>query len=141
MVEAHPAQWAMQAITRCLATVMFGLGIAIILGGSKRFSGLSYSFALDTPGAPWSWGALALIAGSLCLAGTFLEDNRMVALGAFACGFWAMFFAITFARAAAKFEEANSTAMVAYAGYALLFFIVAGAHLAMSPIHFRKGQA
>ena len=141
MIEPHPAQWMAQAVTRCLATVMFVLGVAILLGGSRRFSGLSYQFALETPGAPWSWGTLAIIAGSLCLAGTFIENNRMVAVGAFACGFWALFFAITFARAAAAFEQANSTAMVAYGGYAVLFFTVAGAHLAMSPIRFRKGQA
>lgn len=141
MVEAHGAQWLAQAITRCLATVMIFLGVAILLGGSKRFSGLSYSFALETPGAPWSWGALAFAAGGVALAGTFLESNRQVALGMFISGFWSLFFAVTFARAAARFEEANTTAMVAYSGYAVLCFIVAGAHLAMSPINFRKGQA
>lgn len=141
MVAPRPAQWALQAITRCLATVMLALGVAILLGGPKRFGGLSYSFALEIPGAPWSWGALAFIAGSALLSGTFVEDNRLVALGGFACGFWCLFFAITFARAAAKYEQANTTAMVAYVGYAVLFFVVAGAHLAMSPIKIRKGQA
>lgn len=141
MVEAHGAQWLVQAITRCLSTVMVFLGVAILVGGSKRFSGLSYSFALDTPGAPWSWGTMALIAGLLALSGTFLESNRAVAVGMFVAGFWALFFAITFARAAAKFEQANTTAMVAYAGYAVLCLIVAGAHLSMSPIHLRKGKA
>lgn len=141
MVEARGAQWLVQAITRCLATVMIMLGIAILLGGAKRFSGLSYSFALNIPGAPWSWGSLALVAGALALAGTFLESNRAVAVGMFLGGFWALFFAITFARAAAKFEQANTTAMVAYAGYAVLCVIVAGAHLSMSPIHLRRVKA
>lgn len=141
MVSGRAAQWALQAITRTLSTVMAALGVAILVGGERRFGGLSYSFALDTPGAPWSWGALALAAGFGLLLGTFTEDNRMVALGGFACGFWCLFFAITFARAAAAFEEANSTAMVAYGGFAVLFFVVAGAHLAMSPIRIRKGQA
>lgn len=141
MVEPAPAQWALQAIIRTLAMVMILLGVVIILGGPKRFGGLSYSFALDIPGAPWSWGSLALIAGAALLVGTFITDNRMVALGGFACGFWCLFFAITFARAAAAYEQANTTAMVAYGGFAVLFFTVAGAHLAMSPIKIRKGQA
>ena len=128
------AQWVVQSFTRSISLVHVALGVAILTGGARRFGGLSYQYALDTPGAPWSWGLIALAAGIGCILATYMDSPRGIAASMFVMGFWALFFAITFARAWAHFEEANSTAMVAYAGYALLCCILAGAHLATHPI-------
>jgi len=138
-VDPHLAQWVVRSLARIMATYAIGIGVQILIGGPRRFSGLSYQAALETPGAPWSWGAWALVAGFLALVGTLVGNVRLVAFGMFAIASWAAFFAISFTRAALRYGEANTTASWTYTiPVGVVCLVLAGAYYSMAPIVLRK---
>jgi hypothetical protein len=134
IVQEHLAQWAFRTIVRIFAVYATYVGIAILLGGTVRFTGLSYQVALATPGAPWSWGAGILGAGLLLLVGSIAGWARVVALGGFVGSVWALLFASSFAIASVRFPGANTTAAPAYALLAVVFMLITGVHYAMKPL-------
>jgi hypothetical protein len=137
VVDPHVAQWAVRFLTRILASYAVVVGVAIILGGERRFAGLSYEAALSTPGAPMSWGVTILLAGLLAWHGTLMASPRLVAAGTFLGALWALLFASAFAIAALRYDEANTTGMWVYGMVAFVFAALAGVHYTMRP--FRRG--
>jgi hypothetical protein len=133
VIDPHLAQWAFRAMTRILGLIAVGLGVAILLGGEERFGGLSYAVALETPGAPWSWGLWILASGIMVLLGTVVAKPKVIAFGAIAGAMWALLFAGAFTRAAILYGSANTTAPWAYLGFFLLFSLAGGVHIAMDP--------
>lgn len=132
-VDPHVAQWALRLLTRVMATYAIGVGLAILLGGERRFAGLSYEAALATPGAPASWGITILFAGVLAWTGTLLGRPRIVLAGTFLGSLWALLFASAFMIAAFRYDEANTTGMWVYGMLSVAFATVAGVHYTMRP--------
>lgn len=136
-VDPHVAQWTVRFLTRVMATYAIGVGLAILIGGERRFAGLSYEAALATPGAPASWGVTILLAGLLAWLGTLLGQPRVVLAGTFLGALWALLFASAFMIAAFRYDEANTTGMWVYGMVAVAFASLAGVHYSMRP--FRRG--
>lgn len=134
VVDPHLAQWAVRTLTRTIGLYAVVVGLAILVGGQERFAGLSYQVALDTPGAPASWGVWSLIAGLGILVGSLFAKPRVIGAGAVVGAMWALLFAVAFTRAALSFDKANTTAPWAYFLLFLVYGIVAGVHFAMHPL-------
>ena len=132
-LDAHVAQWGMRALVRALATYAVVIGVTILLGGRARFAGLSYEAALNTPGAPTSWGIWISMAGLVAITGTFLAKPRVVMIGTFFAALWCLLFASAFAIAALKHDQANTTGMWTYLVLAVAFLVLTGVHYAMRP--------
>lgn len=133
VIDPHLAQWAFRALTRALGTYAILVGIQILLGGEERFAGLSYAVALETPGAPWSWGLWILFSGLIVMIGSIGGWPKVTAFGSIAGAMWALLFAGAFTRAAILFNSANTTAPWVYLLIFLLFALVSGVHIAMDP--------
>jgi hypothetical protein len=133
IMDPHVAQWFVRTVTRLVATYAFIVGVAILLGGPQRFAGLSYQVAINTPGAPESWGLSIIAGGVLMLVGTFIARSRLIAIGALIGAIWAALFAWAFASAAWQYDEANTTAQWAYLTLFVLCGLISGIHFAMKP--------
>lgn len=111
----------MRFAVRIMTGYCFVQGISIILGGDERFANSSYSYALQIPGAPWSWGAMLIGCGVLSQIGMLTKNDTVTAAGMCLAAFWSIFFALVFARAAISIPEANYTAMWVYGKDGILF--------------------
>ena len=138
VVDPHLAQWAVRTVTTTFAIMGSLLGIAIIVGGPERFSGISYTVALQLPGAPWSWGAIILACGLTTLTGVFVGRPGIAGIGMMLAGCWCLAFAIAFAISSFRYPTANTTAFFIYGSAAILCFIFAGVYLA-NRLHIGKG--
>lgn len=134
VVDPHVAQWLVRTVTRAVATYAVVVGVTILLGGPTRFAGLSYRAAIETPGAPESWGISIVIAGLLMLIGSIWAKPVLIGVGAVLGAIWALLFATAFGIAALWFDEANTTAPWAYLLIFVLCGLVAGVHFAMHPV-------
>ena len=128
VVPAHLAQWAVRLIVTVLGLLGIALGLAILLGGPERFSGVSYRVAASMPGAPWSWAVHILVAGVLTLAGVILGRALLVSLGMLAAGFCCLLFASAFILAQIQYPQANSTAAWMYLSAASVCLIISGVY-------------
>lgn len=128
-LDERAAQWAVRGILFVMALLAIGLGIAILLGGISRFSGISYSVALSLPGAPASWGWTILVAGLVVITGIVVGRPLITGAGMALGAFWCFLFAGAFAVAAVRYANANLTAMQAYTAAGLVCAIISGAHI------------
>ncbi len=134
----HPfaAQWGVRAIARAAGTWGFIEGCIIILGGPDRWKGASFATAMAIPGAPHSWGAVALILGPLIVVGTFFgwKGARIVGVALCTLAAWSLFFALTFGITAWGNPYAATTAAPTY------FFVAVGL-IVLGVIYFDSGRA
>lgn len=86
------SQWAVQALTRLVATYAVIQGILIVTGGPKRWSSPGLAVAMSVPGAPASWGISLGIFGLITMCATFTYRQMLVAVGVFMIGVWCFFF-------------------------------------------------
>ena len=133
-LDAGLAQWLVRTIVRLVATYGIAIGVLILIGGRERFAGLSYRAALDTPGAPSSWGIAIILTSAVLLLGSLLGRASLISYGALGGCAWALLFAYSFARAALLYDRAGLTAPMTYGLLCIVFGLIAGVHLAM-----RKG--
>lgn len=56
--------------------------------GARRWGAASWQFALHVPGAPATWGVVALAAGALMLYGKFRDHRRAFRLGSWLAFAW-----------------------------------------------------
>lgn len=138
VIDAVVAQWFVRCVTRLIAAYAVVVGVAILIGGPQRFAGLSYRVAIQTPGAPSSWGVAIILAGVLMLAGSLFAMPRIIALGALLGAIWAALFAWAFSVAAIRYDEANTTAQWAYLTLFVLCGLISGVHIAMHPLRRRN---
>jgi hypothetical protein len=131
-LDPHVAQWVVRAVTQCFAIYAILIGLAIIIGGAPRFGGVSYTVALELPGAPASWGILIAAAGVVTLLGTLMAKPGMVGIGMIAAALWSLMLASAFAIATWKYPDASSTAMWVYLFVAAILFLLGSAHLSMA---------
>lgn len=128
VVDPHLAQWAVRLIVSVLGLLGVALGIAILIGGAERFSGISYRVALSLPGAPASWGFTVLVGGVLTILGTLLGRALVVSAGMLVAGFWCLLFSSAFFLAQRQYAQANGTAGWMYLSAALVCFIISGVY-------------
>lgn len=116
--------WASRAAAYVFSVYGVLQGTVIILGGPNRFSAIGYRTAMAVPGAPPSWGWFLLVASLAAVIGVRMGKWRIGQWGMGACGLWSMFFAVTFAVSAVRYENANLTAMVTYGKDAVMFILI-----------------
>lgn len=133
-VDPHLSQWALRALTRLMAVVSIGLGVTVLIGGEARFMGASFEAARAAPGAPWSWGVAALVAGLTIAAGTITKQPRIVAGGAWLGAFWAILFGWSFLVTFHGNVEVAGTGMWVYLFLACAYGLIGGVHYVMDPI-------
>jgi hypothetical protein len=138
VVDQHAAQWFVRTVTWATAVYAIGVGITILLGGTARFAGLSYQVALNTPGAPSSWGISIALVGLLMLVGSLTKRVRITAFAAMVGCIWALLFTWAFLVAAVTHDSTNTTAPWAYTLLSVVFGLIAGVHQAMRPFFGRR---
>ncbi|MEO6627862.1 MAG: hypothetical protein ABIP03_04770 [Aquihabitans sp.] len=134
VLDAHLAQWVVRTFTRILGLTSMVVGLSIILGGKPRFMSISYDAALSAPGAPWSWGAWALLGGGLITIGSVAKRPRTIVFGAWISACWAFLFAGSFVIVFLREPNSAGTPMYVYGFLGLLFGMVGGVHYAMHPV-------
>lgn len=76
----------------CLGTLATAFGATIIAchieSGSLRWSASAWAFALEVPGSPATWGAVALLAGALVLYGNAKRHRRSRLWGCWIAFIW-----------------------------------------------------
>lgn len=107
-------QWVVQALARLALTFSILLGVLIVIGGRIRWSGPSFTEALTYPGAPSSWGWVAVAIGATGLLGSITGRIRVVAAGLFFLAVWCLFFAYSFTQTAITIPEAATTGPAVY---------------------------
>ena len=137
VMDPNIAQWVARTITRTSSAYALGVGVTIMAGGSDRFNGLSYAVAIQTPGAPASWGVVIAAAGIVMLTGSLLAKPRVIGAGALLAAMWSLLFAWAFTVSAVRFDSANTTAPWSYGFLFVMFGVLSGAHFAMNPIRVR----
>ena len=112
-IEEHFVQW----ITVIMVIINVGLGTAIIAGGSSRFVIPSYSPLIDlVNGHTWIWGVWIMISAILM---TF--PFRLVnILGLWLGVFWHFMWLSCFTFAVIQYDNAASTPVPTYGGFALI---------------------
>jgi len=121
-----------QSATLLLGTVSIGYGILTLTFGSALWDGPGtvYDTAQSVPGAPQSWGLVAIAAGALVLAGQLFHRHTLIATGALSMGLWFLFFAVSFA-----FDIADARApfgapgVLVYAHLCVLMLLRSRVHL------------
>lgn len=88
-----------QSVTLLLGSVSIGYGILTFAFGPALWDGPGtvYNTAQSVPGAPQSWGLVAIVAGALVVVGQMLNRHKLIATGALLMGLWFLFFAVSFA--------------------------------------------
>jgi hypothetical protein len=122
------SQWVVQALGRLALTFAVIVGVLILAGGEQRFGSQSYAIALTYPGAPHSWGYVALASGVLGMVASLLGYLRWVWWSLMLLSIWALFFAISFAQTAYLDPHSSTTAIAVYAYVAVSSLIVGVAH-------------
>lgn len=88
------ALWAVQALSRLLATAGFILGLNVIFRPGWDGHQI-YATALMLPGAPPSWGWAILLCSITIGFGQWRRKMSCTAAGHFAAAIWAMFFGLS----------------------------------------------
>lgn len=128
--KLHPAiaQWTTQALGRLALTFGVLVGLMILVGGEQRFGGRSYATALTYPGAPESWGWIALLVGLFGIVSSIGGHLRFVWWALMILAVWAGFFAISFAQTAYLDPHASTTGVAVYGYVAVSSLVLAVAH-------------
>jgi hypothetical protein len=116
-------QWTVQALSRLALVFAALVGSLILLGGEERFSSPALSAALAYPGAPNSWGLVALGAGVVGLTASALARPRYVWWSLMALSVWSFFFTVSFIQAAVH-ETATLTGIAVYAYVAVTSLVL-----------------
>lgn len=118
-LRAREAQWTVQAFARGALTIALILGVLIVIGGRARWSSPSYETALDYPYAPASWGYIVGLIGIVGLGASLAGRLKIVAVTLYVLAVWTFFFAISFIQTAAKNDNAATTGIPVYLGFAV----------------------
>lgn len=119
-VDPAASQILILLLTRLVGTYAIIQGVLIVLGGPRRWQGNpALESALSFPGAPASWGFVALAFGLLALVGTF-ANRRLAAFGCWGISAWATFFTITLTKNALESAVTPTTGPPTYALVAII---------------------
>jgi hypothetical protein len=108
---------ALAWIWNIMITVHVGLGVAVLAGGSDRFSYPTYKPLLDlVNGRTWIWGAWVLAAAVLMT----VPARWPQMIGLWIGMIWQIFWCSLFSVAVIQYPTSGATASVAYAGFAMI---------------------
>lgn len=107
------AQW----ITSAMIAVHWGLGLAVLAGGTARFTIPSYTPLIDLSGGhPWIWGLTIMLSAALMMV-PFKWPN---VLGLWFGMVWMILWTSAFTVAVVQYPSAAATPVPAYAGLAMI---------------------
>lgn len=127
-IDPGLAEWAVQAIGRLLATFAILQGVNILATGDKRWTGGSFEYALNLPGAPESWGLTLLLTGLVALLATLSGKRRAVVVGQVGIAAWCGFFASSHLLSAWDDPSAPNTGLMCNAVLCLASAVVAAVY-------------
>lgn len=108
---------ALQWITNIMVAVHVGLGVAVLIGGSKRFPYPTYEPLIHlTDDNVWVWGIWSLFAAGLMM----IPARWPQALGLWLGMVWQILWCALFAVAVIQYPTAGATAAIAYGGFAAI---------------------
>lgn len=122
-VDPSLAQEVVDQTARVYATFAILVGIATIGGGRNRWSAEAYETALEVPGAPATWGVVILLFGSLMMFGALTAHRATLMTGALGCGFWCMFFGVTFLFGTYTNPRVGPLGTIIWGTFAVLFLM------------------
>jgi hypothetical protein len=107
------AQW----VTGVMIAVHWGLGIAILAGGTQRFSIPSYLPLIDlVSGNTWIWGVVIVLSAVLMMTPFKVLNCAGLFIGVLWMNMWVAMFAV----ALINYPTSAATPVVAYAGFAMI---------------------
>lgn len=108
---------AVQWITSIMLSVHVALGVAVLAGGTERFSFPTYEpLVALTNGETWIWGVWILFSAALMM----VPNRWPQILGLWSAMVWQIMWCSLFAVAVVQYPTAGATAAVAYGGFALI---------------------
>lgn len=119
--------WAVQALSRILATTGVLLGLNVIIRPAWTDGGI-YSTALMLPGAPPTWGWIILACSLVIACGQIMRSMRCVAIGHASASIWATFFGLSILKSFFDYPSVPTGGFVTYAAIALTHLIVGAAY-------------
>ena len=119
--------WAVQALSRLLATAGVLLGLNVIIRPAWTDGGI-YATALMLPGAPPSWGWIILACSINIAIGQFTRRLLCTAVGHFAASIWATFFGLSILKSFLDYPSVPTGGVVTYATIALTHLVIGAAY-------------
>lgn len=124
-ISRFEAQGFVQDVTRLMATGAILWGVSVIVGGRDNWAAPIYATALTLPGAPESWGTVAVISGALLLGGSLLGRRNLIKVGGYACGIWNIFFALSFLKEAiTNYETVGAGGAIQFGVTGIVFILL-----------------
>ena len=117
------ALWAIQALSRLLATAGVLLGLNIIIRPGWDGNAL-YTTALQVPGAPPTWGVVILILAGNIAIGQILRKPTCTALGHFGASVWSLFFALSIVKTFFAIPTVPTGGIITYATLAIMHLVI-----------------
>lgn len=131
MVSKIEIKWAdaqdlIQDLTRLLATGAILWGVFVIPGGRDNWAAPIYETALQFPGAPESWGTVAVLTGGLLLVGSLMgcKGRLLILIGGYGCAVWNVFFALSFFKEFMESETVSAGGGIQFGISGVVFILV-----------------
>jgi hypothetical protein len=118
------ALWAVQALSRLLATAGFVLGLNVVIRPAWDSNEI-YATALMLPGAPPSWGWMILALSFIIAFGQWRRKPSCTAAGHFGAAIWAFFFALSIAKTFWDTPTIPTGGIVTYCTIAVTHLVIA----------------
>lgn len=122
------ALWAVQALSRLLATTGALLGLNVIIRPGWDGNAL-YTTALQVPGAPPTWGWIIFVFAAQIGIGQFLRKPLCVAIGHFGASIWALFFALSITKTFFDIPTVPTGGIITYATLAIIHLVLGAVYL------------
>ena len=94
-----------------------------------RFSSPGYSYALDFPGSPASWGIWIMLSGVGVVTSSLFGHRLLVIITLFSIASWSVSFAVCFLLSLMQIHEASGTGAPTYMYIGVLASCLAAAYM------------
>jgi hypothetical protein len=126
-LDFRVALWAVQALSRLLATAGFLLGLNVVIHAGWAGNSI-YTTALMLPGAPPSWGWIILGCSLIIAVGQFTRRLTITAWGHFGASAWAMFFGLSILKSFWDIPTVPTGGVITYGTIALMHLVIGAAY-------------
>ena len=129
MLQPYVSMWAIQALSRLLATAGALLGLNVIIRPGWDDNPI-YATALLLPGAPPTWGWIIFTCSIVVGLGHVLRSRTTVAFGHFLAAVWAFFFGLSILKSFFDYPTVPTGGAITYAAIALIQTLLGAAYFA-----------